>query len=71
MALHSNVSTGWKSLDMIIDHLRRGDNVVWQVDAIDDYQRLVTTFVNSALADEERIVYFRFARHVALLEKTQ
>ncbi|MCD6585987.1 MAG: PEP/pyruvate-binding domain-containing protein [Desulfobacteraceae bacterium] len=69
MALHSNVSTGWESLDIIIDHLRRGDNVVWQVDAIDDYQRRVTTFVNSALADGERVVYFRFARHVALLEE--
>ncbi len=69
MALYPGVSTGWESLDMIIDHLRRGDNVVWQVDAIDDYQRLVTAFVNSALANGERIVYFRFARHVPLLEE--
>ena len=42
MAFHSCVSTGWDSLDQIIDQLRRGDNVVWQVDNIDDYQRLVT-----------------------------
>ena len=69
MALYSNVSTGWASLDSIIDHLRRGDNVVWQVDAIDDYQRLVTAFVNSALAAGERVVYFRFARHLALMEE--
>jgi len=69
MVLYSNVSTGWESLDKIINHLRRGDNVVWQVDAIDDYQRLVTAFVNNALANDERVVYFRFARHVALLEE--
>lgn len=68
MATHASVSTGWKSLDLIIDHLRRGDNVVWQVDAIDDYQRLVTSFVNNALADNERVVYLRFARHLPLVE---
>lgn len=69
MVLYSNVSTGWENLDTIINHLRRGDNVVWQVDAIDDYQRLVTLFANNALQSNERVVYFRFGRHVALLEK--
>ncbi len=68
MVYHSHVSTGWESLDTIIDHLRRGDNVVWQVDSIDDYQRLVTPFVNNALAAGERVVYMRFARHLPLLE---
>ncbi len=69
MAYHSNVSTGWRSLDTIIDHLRRGDNVVWQVDEIDDYQRLVTPFVKSAFERGDRVVYMRFARHTPLLEK--
>lgn len=69
MAYHSHVSTGWESLDAIIDHLRRGDNVVWQVDSIDDYQRLISPFVNSAIAANERVVYMRFARHVPLLEE--
>ena len=68
MASYASVSTGWESLDRIIDHLRPGDNVVWQVDAIDDYQRLVTDFVNCALADNRRVVYFRFARHLPMLE---
>ena len=63
------MSTGWDSLDQIIDHLRRGDNVVWQVDNIDDYQRLVTAFVNRALANGERVVYVRFARHLPLVEE--
>ncbi len=68
MAHYSHVSTGWESLDKIIDHLRRGDNVVWQVDNIDDYQRLICPFVNKALSDNERVVYIRFARHIPLLE---
>ena len=69
MAYYSHVSTGWESLDMIIDHLRRSDNVVWQVDSIDDYQRLVSPFVNSAIARNERVIYLRFASHMALLEE--
>jgi hypothetical protein len=68
MSHYSNISTGWKSLDTIIDHLRRGDNVVWQVDNIDDYQRMICPFVNHALATNERVVYIRFARHIPLLE---
>lgn len=71
MAYNDNdhVTTGWESLDTIIDHLRRGDNVVWQVDSIDDYQRMVTPFVSSATARNERVVYIRFGRHTALLEE--
>ncbi|MFP4158359.1 MAG: PEP/pyruvate-binding domain-containing protein [Desulfobacterales bacterium] len=68
MGYHSRISTGWKSLDGIIDGLRRGDNVVWQVDGIEDYQRLVTPFVNTALANNERVVYMRFARHGPLVK---
>jgi len=69
LAYPPHISTGWESLDTIIDHLRRGDNVVWQVDSIDDYHRLVTPFVNRALAGNGRVVYLRFARHMALLEE--
>ncbi len=68
MPHYSQVSTGWESLDKIIDHLRTGDNVVWQVDHIDDYQRLICPFVNHALSNGERVVYMRFARHIPLLE---
>ena len=69
MAYYAHVSTGWKSLDSIIDHLRRGDNVVWQVDDIDAYRKLVSNFVNHAIANQERVVYMRFGRHGPLLEE--
>ncbi|GAB6094366.1 PEP/pyruvate-binding domain-containing protein [Desulfatiferula olefinivorans] len=65
----NRVTTGWDSLDAIIDDLRRGDNVVWQVDCIDDYQRVVLPFVNSALSRNERVIYLRFGRHMPLLEE--
>lgn len=69
MAFYSQVSTGWESLDRIIDHLRPGDNVVWQIDRMADYQRLAAAFAKSALGRGDRVVYFRFARHDALLEE--
>ncbi|MFO8112045.1 MAG: PEP/pyruvate-binding domain-containing protein [Desulfosalsimonadaceae bacterium] len=71
MSYYSRVSTGWDSLDRIIDHLRRGDNVVWQVDAFDDYQRLAALFANSALSAGEKVVYIRFARHMPILEEKE
>ena len=38
-------STGLKGLDKILSGLNKGDNIVWQVDSIEDYQRFVTPFV--------------------------
>lgn len=67
MVYFSHVSTGWESLDTIIDHLRRGDNVVWQVDDLDAYRKLVSYFVNNAAANNESVIYMRFARHSPLL----
>ena len=69
MAYYSHISTGWESLDRVIGHLRRSDNIVWQVDSIDDYRNLALAFVNSAIARNERVVYLRFGGHPALLEK--
>ena len=45
--LVARASTGLDSFDQIINALRTGDNVVWQVDGIDDYQFFVTPFVHN------------------------
>ncbi len=60
-------TTGIEGLDSIIDHLRLGDNVVWQVDNIDDYAFFVTPFVRRAIEDNKKIIYVKFAQHKALL----
>ena len=60
-------STGLKRLDFILNDLRKGDNVVWQVDHIDDFQRFVTPYVEKALKDGRNIVYMRFANHAPLV----
>ncbi|HPC48228.1 MAG TPA: PEP/pyruvate-binding domain-containing protein, partial [Deltaproteobacteria bacterium] len=66
--LVERASTGIESLDQMIDGLRTGDNVVWQVDDIDDYTFFVTSFTRKALQERRRVVYMRFARHSPLIE---
>ncbi|HVN67411.1 MAG TPA: PEP/pyruvate-binding domain-containing protein [Candidatus Sulfotelmatobacter sp.] len=57
------VSTGLAGLDQILQGLRLGDNVVWQVDDLNDYRRFVAPYLEKAKADGRRIVYIRFAQH--------
>jgi hypothetical protein len=61
-------STGIEDLDEILCDLKKGDNVVWQVDRIEDYQQFVTPYVARAIQDGRNIVYFRFAKHKPLVE---
>ncbi len=61
-------STGLNGLDEVLSGLNKGDNVVWQVDRIEDYQRFVTAFVTKGLKDGRKIVYMRFAAHAPLVQ---
>ncbi|MBN1806592.1 MAG: PEP/pyruvate-binding domain-containing protein [Sedimentisphaerales bacterium] len=61
-------STGLKGLDEILCDLKKGDNVVWQVDCIEDYSRFVAPYVKKALEDKRNVVYMRFAQHRPLIE---
>jgi pyruvate,water dikinase len=59
--------TGLPSLDRMIERVIPGDNIVWRIDLIDDYSVLVKSFSDNALRNGRKLVYFRFARHPALL----
>jgi hypothetical protein len=63
-------STGMDSLNRIIDGLRTGDNVVWQVDTMDDYAFFAAFFVKAAISEGKRVIYMRFAGHPPLLDDT-
>jgi hypothetical protein len=63
MAIFDKVSTGLKGFDQVIDNLRPGDNVVWQVDSASDYEKMVTPYVREAKIDNRNLVYIRFGRH--------
>jgi len=61
-------STGLKGLDKVINGLRLGDNVVWQIDAVADYEEFVLPFIAKAREDKKKIAYICFATHKPLLE---
>jgi hypothetical protein len=68
MAIYNKVSTGLKGFDQVIDNLRWGDNVVWQVDSISDYKKMVEPYVCQAKLDKRRLVYVRFGRHEPIVD---
>ena len=56
------------ALDEVIEGLHMGDNVVWQVDRLDNYMKVVQPFVRQALKDNRTVIYVRFAPHEGVLE---
>ena len=54
-------STGHAGLDGIIDHLRLGDNVVWQVDSVDAYRQAVAFWAVAAHQAGHTLNYVRFS----------
>jgi hypothetical protein len=61
-------STGLVGLDELLCDLKKGDNIVWQVDSVDDYRHFLNPYVAQALRDKRNIVYMRFAQHPPLIE---
>ena len=68
MGHSQRVSTGFAALDDVIQHLRMGDNVVFQVKAIEVYKRFVNAFIKENSGPLQKIIYIRFAQHAPLLE---
>lgn len=70
MGINNKVSTGLKGFDQAIDMLRLGDNVVWQVDEVSDYRKIVEPYAVQARLDQRKLVYVRFGRHAPLLKES-
>jgi pyruvate, water dikinase len=62
-------TTGWPGLDEVLAGLEPGDNVVWSVEDIEDYRRLVVPYERAARDSGCRRVYFRFGAHPPLLDE--
>lgn len=63
-----SVTTGIPGLDQVLRGLRPGDNVVWGVDRIEDYRRLVVPYHLAAKENGRRVVYFRFGLHDPIID---
>ncbi len=63
------VTSGIASFDTVVDRLRTGDNVVWQVSDLEDYRYFVQSFMAASLAEQRKFIYIRFADHAPLVEE--
>jgi len=68
MLAFERVKSGIPSLDKVLDNIRLGDNVVFQVTSLKDFKRLVHPFAKQAIEDKRNIIYIRFSNHEPLLE---
>jgi len=52
----------------MLDSIRMGDNVVWQVSSMDDYMHFVTPLCNQLHEEGKELLYMHFSGHPALLQ---
>jgi len=62
------VHSGLPQLDSVIQGLRLGDNVVWQVDRVEEYIHFAEPFAVKAISEGRPCVYLRFAPHPRILK---
>lgn len=62
------IRSGLPGLDEMVDYIRMGDSVVWQVSSIEHYRFFLEPFAKQAIADGRKLIYMRFAQHPPLLE---
>ncbi len=63
----SVIHSGIDALDEVLQGIRLGDNVVWQVDRLEDYCYFAEPFARAAGVDGWPLVYLRFAPHPPVL----
>lgn len=68
MAAFDRVMSGIPEMDTAIDNIRLGDNVVWRVSDLDQFKLFMRPYVEQAIKDQRKIIYFRFASHEPLIE---
>ncbi len=61
-------SSGLLPLDKLLQGLRLGDNLVWQVDQLEDYPYFARAFVTQSIRDGLDCIYLRFAPQTAIIE---
>ena len=70
MSTFERIQSGLPGLDSMLDSIRMGDNVVWQVSSMDDYLQFVTPLYNQLQKEGKELLYMHFAGHTPLLQKS-
>ena len=55
-------------MDRILDYIRLGDNVVWQISELDEFRMFAEPFARRAVSDGRNVIYIRFAQHEPVLK---
>ena len=66
-AVAKRIRSGLPQLDELLQGLRSGDNVVWQVDHLEDYSQFARPFAKQSIKNGFDCVYLRFAPHPTIL----
>ena len=67
MAAFEKIDSGFPQMDAVLDHIRLGDNVVWQISDLEEFRFFAEPFARQAVADGRKVIYIRFARHAPVL----
>lgn len=64
-----NISTGMKGFDKAIDMLKLGDNVVWQINHIQEYKKVVKYYIDQLKLNNRKIVYINFGNENLVIDE--
>lgn len=67
MAAFEKIQSGIPMMDEALQHIRLGDNVVWQVPSLDEFRTVAEKFADQAIKDGRNLIYIRFAEHEPIL----
>lgn len=68
MAAFDKICSGYPQMDEILDSIRLGDNVVWQISELDEFRMFAEPFARQAVKDGRNVIYIRFAQHAPVLK---
>ena len=71
MAAFDRIESGIPSMDKALDSIRMGDNVVWRVSSLAEFQEFARPFAQQAIRDGRNLIYVRFAEHEPVLEEME
>ena len=66
MAAFEPILSGIPEMDLALNHIRLGDNVVWRVSDLEEFHLFLDPYLEQAIRDHRRIIYVRFASHEPL-----
>ena len=67
MGAFDKIQSGISGLDEALDHIRLGDNVVWQISDLEEFRTFAEPFARQAVADGRNVIYIRIAQHAPVL----